>query len=396
MQSKSSKANGRPEHAKLSASGSAKWLSCSASARLESAFPNTSSTYADEGTLAHKFAEFELRYWRDEITEGRYNEALQRLRKHELYTSEMEPEVSKYVEYVKEQFAIALQEDEDAKIFFETVLDFSEFVPEGFGTVDVLIVGSYILKVIDLKYGKGVAVDVTDNSQLKLYALGACEKYGFVYDFDEIDLAIIQPRLNSFSEWRTYFNDLYLWANETVKPAAQKAINGEGDPVAGTHCKWCRAKPTCRAFANYAQEITALEFAEPETLNDEEVVKAFETIPLISEWLKAVSEYMHREAKNGRKFPGYKLVQVQGKRRWKDESAILTTLGKAGFNMSGFVNTKLKGIGDVANLVTVDFFEKNLQKFIVKGEGAPALVPDSDKRPAIETDLKELFKDGAE
>jgi hypothetical protein len=395
MLSKANKAKGRPEHAKLSASGSAKWLNCTASARLESHFPNTSSTYADEGTLAHKFAEFELRFWRDEITEGRYNEALERLRKHELYTNEMPGEVAKYVDYVKERYAIALQKDEHAQIFFESVLDFSEFVPEGFGTVDVLIVGDGIMEVIDLKYGKGVAVEVAGNSQLMLYALGACEKYGIAYDFDRIDLAIIQPRLNSFSEWSTSFFYLYDWAEHNVKPAAYKAINGEGEPVAGEHCKWCKAKATCRAFANHAQEIVALDFAEPDTLTDEEVVKAFETIPLIQEWLKAVFEYMHREAHNGKKWPGYKLVHNAGKRYWKDEAGALETLKIYGFQSEQIANTKIKGIGDIANLVTVDFFEKKLLHRIGKGEGSPALVPDSDKRPEYVPagEVKEMFKD---
>jgi len=366
-------------HAYLSASGSGKWLNCTPSPRLEKPFGDSSSSYAEEGTLAHKFAEIALRYHLKQVTKSRYEAEMAHLEQDELYTQQMPGEVAKFTDYVLERLQIAGGYS-GAKLEIEARLDFSRFVPEGFGTGDAVIISDNTLIIIDLKYGVGVAVSAENNSQLMLYGLGALEHYSLFYDIQNVTVIIVQPRLNSISEFTLSTEELYHWAENTVKPLAQKAILGEGETVAGTHCKFCRAKPTCRAFAEYANAAAALDFAKPETLTEAEIVQAYEAAPLLAEWLKSVSEYMRNEALTGRKWPGYKLIQKPARRKWGDEAAVIKALKEA--NIAEELYLKLKGIGDVCDTVTKDFYDAQLSTHVVKPTGGLALVLESNKSPA--------------
>lgn len=385
------KKHSQRKHALLSASGSDRWLNCTASVRLEAGFPDSSSEYAKEGTLAHEFADFYLRWKNDEITEGRYTEAVEMLERNEFYSSEMHEFVAVYTTYVLEAFTDALLFTGGAKLMIEEKLDFSEFVPDGFGTGDATIIGDGVLEVVDLKYGRGVAVSAEDNSQLKLYGLGALAEHGLAYDIHTVKLTIVQPRLYSISSWEISVEELYKWANEVVKPTAEIAIKGEGTPVAGSHCKWCKAKAKCRAFANTANVLAADDFKEPDLLTDDEIIAMFELMPVVAQYLQAISSYLHEKAKQGKKFKGYKLVQTVGRRKWGNEDEVKKTMQIAGFELDKYTNTKLKGIKDIADLVTVDFYEAHLKKLIIRPQGSPAFVKEDDPRPAI--GLEQAIKD---
>lgn len=371
-------------HARLSASGSKRWLACTPSVRLEENFKDKgSSVFAREGTLAHEFSDYALRLLNDEITKGRYEEATAKLKKHELFTREMPAQVDKYVTYVTEQLAEARHKTPDAKLMVEERLDFSHIVKNGFGTGDATIVTDSEMEVIDLKYGKGVRVDAENNSQLMLYGLGALRANELIYDIETVKLTIVQPRLNSISSWIISTEDLERWAEEEVKPKAALAYEGKGDQVAGDHCRWCKAKATCRAFSNLNNELAKLDFKEPELLTTEEIVMVYESLPRLTDYANAVAAYLKDQALQGNPVEGYKLVEGRSSRKWTDTELAADVLLAEGFKEEEIYNTKLKGIGDISGLMSKDDFDDKLGTFVIRPSGKPALVPETDKRPAM-------------
>lgn len=372
------------KHALLSASGSARWLACTPSARLEEQFLDTgSSVFAQEGTLAHEFADFALRYFNEEITKGRYDEAVTKLKQHELYGKEMPGQVDKYVTYVQEQLAQARKITPDARLLVEERLDFSHIVENGFGTGDATILADNTMEVIDLKYGKGVRVNAEENSQLMLYGLGALRANELLYDIDTVVLTVVQPRLNSISSWAISTDDLNTWAEDTVKPKAELAYSGDGVQIAGHHCRWCKAKAKCRAFAKLNEELAKMDFKEPPLLTDEELIEVYEKLPRLTDWAKAVSAHLMAQALNGQTIKGYKLVEGKSNRKWEDADLAVEVLRTIGLSEEQIFNKKIAGIGDISDLMSKDEFEQKLSPFIVKPPGKPLLVPESDKRPAL-------------
>ena len=239
-------------HAILSASASSRWLACTPSAQLEATFPSTSSVYADEGTLAHEIAELKLRkYYVEPMSQRTFNTRMNKLKRHELYQAEMDGYTDVYVEYLQK---ITLALPVQPCVAIEERVDFSQFVPDGFGTVDGLIIAGTTLYITDLKYGKGVLVSAENNSQMKLYALGALMTYNFLYGIKDVHMAIIQPRLDNISEFHMTSDELLAWG-ESIKETAQKAHAGEGEFIPGSHCKFCKAKATCRARAEQYKNV---------------------------------------------------------------------------------------------------------------------------------------------
>lgn len=371
-------------HARLSASGSKRWLACTPSVKLEEKFKDRGiSVFAQEGTLAHEFADYALRFFNDEITEGRYKEATDKLKKHDLFKREMPTEVDKYVTYVMEQMAEARKTVPDAKLMVEERLDFSHIVKNGFGTGDATIVSDNEMEVIDLKYGKGVRVDAENNSQLMLYGLGALRANELIYDITTVKLTIVQPRLNSISSWSISTEDLEKWAEDIVKPKAALAYEGKGEQVAGDHCRWCKAKAKCRAFADLNNQLAKLDFKLPELLTDEELITVYEGLPRLTDWANSIAAYLLDEAKQGNPIKGYKLVEGRSSRKWTDTDKVADVLLAEQFKEEEIYNTKLKGIGDISNLMSKDDFDDKLGAFVVKPSGKPTLVPETDKRPAL-------------
>jgi len=369
------------KHALLSASGANRWLNCAPSPVLEERYgKDTTSVYAAEGTLAHEFADTELSYFHNNITKAVYDKTLKKLRANKLYSSEMEGQVEKYTSYCIEQYNVAAKAGGVA--LTEQRVDFSHIVPEGFGTGDYSVIADAMLEVVDLKYGM-TRVSAEDNPQLKLYALGLLNKFELSYSIDNVMLTIVQPRLNAVSNWVISVNDLYKWAEEVVKPTAAIAIKGEGEQVAGTWCKYCKVKPKCKALAKLANQAAKADFVEPMLLTEAEILKAFKTKKIVEDWLKSVEKYIKEEAIAGKTWEGFKLVAGTTKRKWADEDAVLKLLRANKFPLSKIQNKKLKGIGDISQLMSVDKFEKLLSEHIIKPEGAPTVVPKSDKRTAI-------------
>lgn len=391
-------------HALLSASGASRWINCTPSPRLEEKFKNTTSPYAEEGTLAHEFAEILLQEQLEIITPDEFYAAGDTLSKSDFYSPEMIDEVQKHVDYVKEQFESAQQINPDALLIIEDKVDLTQYIENGFGTNDVMIIADGVLEVIDLKYGKGVKVSAVDNPQLKLYGLGALIANELMFDIHTVKLTVTQPRLDSISSWEISADDLIKWAEEVVRPKAIMAYAGEGEQVAGDWCKFCKVKATCRALATENLEIAKREFSDdlectqddPKLLTQDEILKVFAKSKQISDWLKSVNEYLLATALDGEEWPGLKLVEGRANRKWGDdvEDDVKKKLRNRGFKQGDFLSKpKLLGLGVIEKLLTKKKFEKVLGDYVIKPQGKPTLVDHSDKRPALGLgQAKEDFK----
>ena len=373
-------------HALLSASSSKRWLNCTPSARLEEQFAEETgnSVYAEEGTAAHALAEHKLK------------RCLKRRSKRpvsDYQCDEMEDCTDGYVAYAMEQVELARQECKDPVVLIEQRLDYSAYVPEGFGTGDLLIVADRVLTVVDLKYGKGVAVDAERNPQMMLYGLGALELFGAIYDIETVRMAIYQPRLESVSTWEISVSDLMEWVDKELKPRAALAIAGEGEFRSGSWCRFCKAKNTCRARAEGFLRLAQMEFKAPALLADDEVAEVLKVADELARWSADVYAYAQDEAvSKGKKWAGFKLVEGRSYRKYTDEEEAAEAAVAAGY--TDIYKRSLIGITEMEKLMGKKRFAEVLGKLVYKPQGKITLVPESDKRQEVlaataEADFKE-------
>lgn len=376
------------EHALLSASGASRWINCTPSARLEEKYGEQStSVFASEGTLAHEIAELYLRLdVLGTLDNEDFQESIAAKMSNDLFKEEMLDFVSVYTEYCKAQFNEAKTNDECAIIEIEQKLDLTSYVPESFGTADCVVIGGGTLEIIDLKYGKGVPVYADYNKQLMLYALGALDAFSIMYDIDTVKMTIVQPRLGNISTYSMPVSELGVWADQELRPAATKAFAGEGELNSGDWCKFCSIKNRCKALYNKMLETAKYEFAEPELMTDDEVADVLNRAPKLIEWLDSVKEYASSEALNNNKiWPGFKLVEGVSRRKWDSEEkvaeAIFANFPEA--SEDEIYDLKLKSISEIEKLYGKKAVAEKLKSVIIKPQGKPTLVPESDKRPAL-------------
>lgn len=379
--------HGQRAHALLSASGASRWIACTPSARLEEKYgEDKTSEYAKEGTLAHEFAEQIIRHTiLNELSTSTYEERISFLLENDLYTEDMLDYVYEYTDYVKDELTASRAITSDATLIIEEKVDLRRWVPESFGSCDAIIIADGVMKVMDLKYGKGVPVSATGNKQLMLYALGAYDKYSIMYNIKDVELHIIQPRINNISSWRISIDELLTWAEETVIPAAKAAFNGEGKLQAGDWCKFCKVKARCRALYKANIEMAKYDFANPcdELLTDDEIADILDKTPKLIEWANSVVEYATEEAiNNGRIWPGHKLVEGRSTRKFSNESDVVDKLLDMDL-LEECQETKLKSLTAIERIVGKKAFAENFNNLIVKAQGKLTLVPLSDKRPAV-------------
>ena len=387
-------AHSQRAHALLSASGSSRWIACPPSARLEEGYPDSSGDFAKEGTLAHELAEVMLRNRVGNIDAHEAIAKVAEIEKSEYYSDDMPEEVEKYVDLVLEEFAEAKSLTPDAILLLEERIDLTDFIPNGFGSNDAVIIADDVMSVIDLKYGRGVRVSAVDNSQLKLYGVGALMKYSVMYDIKKVRLIISQPRLDSVSIWEISSEDLLRWAEEVVKPAALTATKGEGELKAGDHCKFCKAKARCTALRDLALETAKHEFKDPNVLEEAELLDMYRKADLITDWLSAVQKYMLAEACKGKEWEGLKVVEGRTQRRISDTEGVQATLSEKGYKDTDFMESKLVALGKLEKLIGKKDFEPTLGKFVVKPKGQPTLVGLDDKRPPFDFGASSDFDDG--
>ena len=360
------------DHALLSASSSHRWLNCNPSARLEREFADRETTAAAEGTAAHALAEHKLKRrlkLRSERPVSVYD------------TDEMETCTDDYADFVMEQVTKERRRDPDTQVFIEQRLDFSCYVPEGFGTGDCLIVSRGRIHIIDLKYGMGLLVDSEENPQMKLYALAALTQYEEQYQIKKVKLTIFQPRRENVSTWETSVAKLKKWATKELVPKAEKAFKGEGEYCPGEWCIFCKAAVKCRARAEDKLRLAQSEFKMPPLLTDAEIEDVLAKLPDIKKWADEIQEYALAKALAGKEWTGFKLVEGRSVRKFTDERAVVKAANEAGYH--DIYKQTLISLTEMEKLMGKAEFSKVLGALVTKPQGKPTLVPDTDKRQAI-------------
>lgn len=371
------------KHAFLSPSGSHRWLNCTPSAMLESEFPGGSSSAAEEGTAAHAFCEHKLK------------KALRRRSKRPVsdYDSdEMQEYTDSYVDYVLEQLEVAKQTCKDPMVLIEQKVDFSEYVPDGYGTADCIIVADDTMQIIDFKYGLGVLVDAEQNTQLMCYSIGALNLFDSLYDIKQVTMHIFQPRRENVQNWTIPVDELKAWAENELKPKAQMALNGEGEYNPGEWCQFCKAAVRCRARAEEKLRLAQQEFKMPPLLTDSEIEEVLTILPDLTKWADGILAYATDAAVNhGKEWNGFKVVEGRSVRKYKDEELVAQAAKDHGY--TDIYRQSLITMTEMQKLMGKKQFDQILGDLIVKPQGKPTLVPVTDKRPAMNvTNANNEFK----
>jgi len=378
------------EHALLSASSASRWLACTASPRFEENFPETTSEYAEEGRLAHSFCELKvLKTFTETITPRTFTTRLNKLRKDAKYQPEMEKTSDLFIEHLTDR---AMAYDAQPYVASEVRVDFSEYVPEGFGTCDVVMIGGDTITIVDYKHGKGVPVSSEGNPQMMLYALGALRKYAAIYGdtITKARLCIDQPRIQSEpSVWETTVADLRTWG-ESIRPLAEKAFNGDGVFLPGEHCRFCRGKAQCKARADVHTALYEFIDCVPEangplnsnTLTNAEIGDLLIRGKDLVTWYKDLEEYALKTALNGDEVPGWKAVAGRANRTFTDQDAAIRAVIAAGYDESLVYERKPLTLSAIETLMGKKEFAEKIGQFVTQPLGKPTLVPASDKRPA--------------
>lgn len=378
-------------HSRFPASASHRWINCPGSIRLSEQVPQeTTTSYAEEGTLAHAIAEQKLLIAIDKTVKA---SELKKLTKDPMYDGEMDEATTFYAGLVMEHYNAA---GDSAELMIEQRVDFSDWVPDGFGTSDAIIVNDDTIEVIDLKYGKGVRVDAEGNSQMRLYALGACAMFGDLYDFKQVRMTIVQPRLDHVSVEEMDLHDLLEWAKVYVVPAALEAVKDDAPLSAGDWCRWCPARAICRKRAEANLELARYDFQPGDLLEPDEIAEILGKVDELTKWAADIEAYALQQALNGEHYDGYKLVEGRSVRKYKDELQVAEKLKAEGFSEAVLYERKLLGITAMEKLVGKKKFTETLGDLVEKPAGKPVLVPESDRRDPINSvaSAKEDFADG--
>ncbi|GHV28204.1 hypothetical protein FACS18948_6810 [Clostridia bacterium] len=361
-------------HSLLGGSNAHRWLSCPPSARLESTIKDKSSNAAAEGSAAHALADYKLHTalgWKSHRPISKYD------------CEEMEGFTDDYVAFILEQIQKA---GADPVVHIEQRVDFSRYVPDGFGTADCIIIADGTLHIVDFKYGRGHLVEPEDNPQLKLYALGALETFDQLYEINAVSMSIFQPRRENVSTWTVFKESLYNWAEEVLKPAAEKAFKGDGEFCAGDHCLFCRAAVNCRTRAEANLRLTKYEFNLPPVLSDEEIGDILPKLDALIAWAKDLQQYALEGAVNqGKCWAGLKLVAGRSIRKYTDPTKVIDALLDANYDLESITHRELMNITELERVIGKKTFAELLAPYIIKPEGKPALVPIYDKRSPIST-----------
>lgn len=366
-------------HALLSPSSSERWINCPPSAK-ENVGGDTGSSYAQQGTDAHTLCEYKVKKAlgysvRDPTEDLTY------------FDEEMSECTDAYSEYVMEQVQAAKACCPDPLVLVEQRLDFTRWVAESFGTADCVIVADGVMTVIDFKYGLGVLVEADNNSQMRMYALGALHLFESIYDIQTVRMTIFQPRRDNVSTAEISAEELLSWADEVLIPAAILAAKGEGDYKAGKHCQFCRIKATCRKRAEYNLQLAQYDFAVPDTLVDDEISMILDRAETFIGWINDIKDYALEQAISGKQYPGFKVVEGRSNRRYTNDDAVAAVVLDAGYDP---YERKLMGVTAMTKLLGKKKFDTLLGTLIEKPKGKPTMVPVSDKRPAWNSATEEF------
>lgn len=372
------------KHSLLSPSGAHRWLNCTPSARLEQEFVDTESLAAREGTAAHALCEHKLK---------KALHIRSKRPRSDFDSDEMEECSDDYVDFVMEQYQAIKEHCKDPILLIEQHLDFSCYVPEGFGTGDCIIIADEKAYIVDFKYGQGILVEAKNNPQMMLYALGALELYDPLYDIKEVSMSIFQPRRENVSTWTVSVKDLKAWAENELKAKALLAYNGEGEYSPGAWCTFCRASVRCRARAEENLKLAQMEFKQPPLLTDSEIEEILGILPNLTKWASEILSYATDAAVNhGKQWHGFKVAEGRSNRKYRDEDKVAEIAIEAGYK--DIYRQSLIPLTEMQRLMGKEKFESLLGDFIYKPAGKPTLVPVTDKRVAMNvTDAKTEFNE---
>ena len=370
-------------HALLSASASDRWLHCPPSARLCELYADKGSDYAAEGTDAHTLCEYKLR-------RALGMEAADLTENLTWFNQEMDECANDYVAYILELVEAAKETCADPVVLIEQRVDFSRWVEQGFGTSDAILIADGTMHVIDYKHGLGILVSAVENPQLKCYGLGALELFDGIYDIDNVCVHVVQPRRQNISTFEISKDDLYRWADEVLKPTAELAFAGDGNFLCGEWCGFCKAKNQCCARAEANLELARYDFKLPPLLTDEDIEDILSRVDALVSWASDIKEYALQQAVSGKEWHGWKLVEGRSNRRYTNEAAVIQTVSDAGFDP---YERKLLGITAMQKLLGKSRFDELLTAYIEKPQGKPTLVPEGDKRPAMNTAKNDFMEE---
>lgn len=360
-------------HARFSPSAAKRHIECTPSLLLEEQFPDNVSQFAEEGTAGHALAEHLIK---------KYLKIRSKRPTSDYYTDELVEAVDDYVSFIKEQIELAKSACEYPVFNVEKRVDVSSYADNCFGTADMVIVTDNVVRIIDLKLGKGVPVYAENNYQLMIYGLGVLEEYEMLYDIQSVWLTIHQPRLQNVSSWKISAEELKKWGEEVLRPKAALALSGDGDFVAGEHCHFCRAKNQCRARAKENLRLAQLEFKKAPLLTDDEILEVLSKADELAKWAADIYSYAQDEAiNNGKVWNGYRLVRGRTNRKYTDEGDVIKAANEAGYN--DIFKKSLIGIADMEKLMGKKKFNDILGDLVYKPDGKLTLVPESDKREAV-------------
>lgn len=377
-------------HAILSASSAHKWLVCTPSARLEEQFPNKTSEYMQEGTLAHAIAEFKVRSsFLEPTTKTTQTRRLNKFKKEEGFQEEMIKHTDIYLDFIKEE---SLKTNAKPFISVEQKVDFSNYVPEGFGTADCIMISGDMLHIIDFKYGKGVKVEAEDNPQMKLYALGAISAYGLFYPLKNIKMSIVQPRIDNISSYEMPKEQLLEWGEKIIKPQAQKAFAGIGDYVQGEHCRFCRAKGACEFRAKENMKVVEeIQSSYNGTITNAELGEMLTKTDGIEQWIKDIKAYALELALKGEQIKGWKAVEGKSNRKIIDIDKAFEILESNGYEEALLYEKVPLTLTKLEKVVGKIKLSEVIGDYIEKPKGAPTLVKESDKREPYRVSAAEEF-----
>ena len=370
--------HGSRAHARLNASASHRWMMCPPSVRLSERFADKPSRYAEEGTFLHELCELKLHRYLGDMTPEALEAQYAVHRDSDFYSDEAESVTDEYVSFCVETIEAVRASCPDPLILVEHRLDYSEYVPEGFGTGDLVIVADGVLEVVDFKGGRGVRVEAERNSQLMLYGLGVLLEFEALYDIRNVRMTIVQPRLNNISTYETTTDELIRWAEKEVRPKALLAYEGKGEFCAGEWCRFCRARYTCRKRSEYHMRLAERDFKAPDLLTDEEILDILPVAESLNNWVADLIAYATQQAVDGKTWPGYKLVAGRSVRKYTSEAEVIRAATEAGY--TDIYKTTLLGVGDLEKRMGRKKFSEVLGKYVVKPVGAPQLVPENDPR----------------
>ncbi len=357
----------------FSPSSGARLLTCPGSAKACKDIPDRPSLFANEGTDAHALAELRLKESHGIKSDTKIDDLA-------WYSNEMEEYIEGYVNYVNEKYQEAKKLCSDPVLLIEQKVNAEKYHESLYGTTDVSLIADKNLTIIDLKYGKGVKVDATENVQEMIYAICCLETFGNLYDIETVNLCIYQPRLNSVSEWSTTVKSLYKWADEVLMPGIEKIKNGSEEFHPSKHCVFCKAKPLCKALRDMNLEMAKHEFRPPFLMDDDEIEEVLDKAEDFTSWIKSVQDFALEDAIHGKRYKNWKLVEGRSIRKYKDEDEVAKAVKDAGYTP---YEEKLLSITDMTAMLGKKKFNELLGDLIIKPKGKLTLATREDKRPEI-------------